>query len=431
MANNLNILDGTSTTKILRTTEDGNGVHTPHHNVDRFPNYVIDGFSRMRVSVPAYRFDSQFTYGADSDLWAQAATNATIAHDATNRMVSLTTTASTNASAVVQSGYYAPYTPGRSQLCFITFLMGDPPATDGFQRVGYFDGSNGVYLEQSSTGIRFVLQSTTDGGTDSVEQADWNYDPMDGTGPSGLTLDLTKSQIFVCQIQALYVGTLGVAFDIDGEYILVHQFRHSNRVADPYLAYASLPVRYEVGGTTSTGSPVVINAICSTVISEGGQEIKDIPGRNFKADRGITTVNVTTRRPILSIRATSTINSLANHAIAAIQSIQVYADANPALIELVRNPTALTGASWTAVDAVTSGIEYDTAATAITGGKTVATAYISAANKVNAIVGADVLGKVFLAYEALNGTPDTFSIVATGFGGASTMLAGINWKEIR
>ena len=176
---------------------------------------------------------------------------------------------------------------------------------------------------------------------------------------------------------------------------------------------------------------MTISGICSTVISEGGQEIKDIPGRNFKADRGVSTVSVTTRRPILSIRATATINSIANHAIAAIQSAQVYADANPALIELVRNPTSLTGASWTAVDATTSGIEYDTAATAITGGKSVATAYISAANKVNSIVGADVLGKVFLAYEALNGTADTLSIVATGFGGASTMLAGLNWKEIR
>jgi hypothetical protein len=60
-------------------------------------------------------------------------------------------------------------------------------------------------------------------------------------------------QILVIGMQALYVGRVIVGFDIGGELIPVHQFLCANEEAFPYIAQASLPVRYEVKNEASNG----------------------------------------------------------------------------------------------------------------------------------------------------------------------------------
>ena len=74
--------------------------------------------------------------------------------------------------------------------------MGTPQ--DGLrQRVGYFGDKNGFYLEQLGTDIAFVERSLVSGSVTNtpVVQSSWNGDKLDGTGASGLTLDLTKEII--------------------------------------------------------------------------------------------------------------------------------------------------------------------------------------------------------------------------------------------
>lgn len=43
-------------------------------HIRSFPAQNVDAFSRLRVSTPGYRFDSQLTYQIDSDLWDTALT---------------------------------------------------------------------------------------------------------------------------------------------------------------------------------------------------------------------------------------------------------------------------------------------------------------------------------------------------------------------
>jgi len=63
-------------------------------------------------------------------------------------------------------------------------------------RWGYFDDIDGMYFGEDSTGV--FIQHRHGGTTDAkVYQADWNGDDkLDGSGPSGITLDLTKVNIF-------------------------------------------------------------------------------------------------------------------------------------------------------------------------------------------------------------------------------------------
>jgi hypothetical protein len=61
-----------------------------------------------------------------------------------------------------------------------------------------------------------------------VAQADWNQDPLDGTGPSGLTLDSSKAQILYMDIEWLGLGTVRTGFIINGAFVPCHNFDHAN-----------------------------------------------------------------------------------------------------------------------------------------------------------------------------------------------------------
>lgn len=97
----------------------------------------------------------------------------------------------------------------------------------------YGDDVNGIGFELNGTSKNFFIKSDTSNGDQSVPQASWNIDPMDGTGPSGLTLDTSKTQILVISIQALYVGEVRIGFDINGDIQWCHAFEHSNIVTAP------------------------------------------------------------------------------------------------------------------------------------------------------------------------------------------------------
>ena len=92
-----------------------------------------DAFGRLRVSDPDYRFDGQLVYQINTDQWdTWFSTGGTITHDRTDRLAELVAPA--NGTAVFQSHYSAPYTPGSSQLAFTTFVAGTTPGYLGMRR---------------------------------------------------------------------------------------------------------------------------------------------------------------------------------------------------------------------------------------------------------------------------------------------------------
>jgi hypothetical protein len=368
------------------------------------------------------------TYGVPNDLYDEAwNSTGTITFDGTNRMAVLSCAA--NGTCVLQSHTYGPYTPGRSQLALMSFVLGATPSYNTERRVGYYDGTNGVFLQQTPSAVNLVMATSTTYGAQTVPQASWNVDPMNGTGPSGLTLNLSNSQILVISFQALYAGRVTVGFDINGIIWPVHQFYHANVIAGPYIAYASLPVHYEVRSTGSNTAS--LDAICSSVVSEGGGALADIPGRTF-GDANTAGAAVTTRRPILSIRSAQTYNGLPNLAIVLPNTVTVYTATASVYVELVRNGS-LSGPSWSNIDP-NSTAQVDTSATAINGGSTVYSTIVGStfagASSVLAIA-ENLLDRLVIAYSQLTSTPDTISVVATSLGASTTTYAALTWKEIR
>jgi hypothetical protein len=429
----LQLKDWTNGTQPIESDTSPAGNFIPAVAVRNFPLAAVDAFSRLRVSLPGYRFDSQFTNRIDPDLWDTKVTTGSVTHSATERWVALTATASSINSAVLQSHYHAPYTPGRGQLCFITFNLGAHPASGGYKRVGYYDGTNGIYLERTATATNLVLKSSTSKGTETIPQASWNLDPMDGTGPSGITLDLSRMQILVLALQALYVGRATVGFDIGGELIPVHQFLCANEESFPYIAQASLPVRYEVGGTAATGTDTVMHAVCASVISEGGADIANIPGRNYTSKGEFANL---ASAVVCAIRVKAQLNSINQNAVIIPTDVTVsIADAG-AWISVLLNPEITAG---TFTDVHTSSVVEESFAGnagtdptvhATNRGTIIDRFYVPAAANTKTEKTTGIAGKAVLAYSHLLASGDVIAILVEG-GATTDAFGSLKWKEIR
>jgi hypothetical protein len=104
----------------------------------------------------------------------------------------------------------------------------------------------------------------------------WNIDKMDGTGPSGYTLDLSKMQMFY--IDYTWYGAGGIRWGFrgpKGEIIYAHKLANNNQNPMAYMRSGNLPARYEA----STYAP-------TTKLTTGGT------GTNGGVATGDTTIYV-------------------------------------------------------------------------------------------------------------------------------------------
>ena len=80
-----------------------------------------------------------------------------------------------------------------------------------------------------------------------VRQEDFNLDRMDGTGPSGYNIDITKMQMIGIQYSWYGAGFIDyMVRGADGNFIFCHRIRNSNINTEAYMRSGNLPVRYEV-----------------------------------------------------------------------------------------------------------------------------------------------------------------------------------------
>lgn len=325
----------------------------------RFGGTQVDAFGRLRTSNPYTLLDSQNRYAADEQFSSSTATGGTATYNGNKACVDMAVTMSSGSEVVRQSKRVFIYQPGKSLLVLATFVM-NAAKTGLRQRVGYFNTNNGIFFQVADTTKSFIIRTYTSGSASDarkVDQADWNGDKLDGTGPSGITLDITKTQIFFTDMEWLGVGAVRCGFVIDGQYVVCHTFNNANSQTAVYMQTAILPVRYEITNTAGTASSSTMQQICSTVISEGGYQ--DI-SRTYVAQRS-PKVNVnTTPYPVVSIR----LNASYLGAIVIPSGINLYPEDNGYYtVALVKNG-ALTNSTWSST--LSNGqVDVDTGATAI------------------------------------------------------------------
>jgi hypothetical protein len=392
----------------------------------------LDSFGRLRVSNPTYVFDSQLTYNLQPLIneVITSGTGATITHDTTNRCAKLDF-ASTPAAgkAIFQTYEHFRYQPGRSQLAICTFIFG--AAVAGVRKfAGYSDGVNGIEFQQTEAGVlQLVRYSASGAGNLTVTQANWNYDKLDGTGPSGITLDVTKGQILEIDFQALYIGRGRVAFNIGGVAVPVHFFNHANVEALPYIQTANLPIR--MGMEVMSGTPTAtMRAVCMSVISEGGS--LDEQGATATIEAAVTAASGA-RTHFLSIRPKTTFNSIVNRSKFVLESIDILGGLNPVYWELAIGQAISGTTAFNDVNATYSAFEYNILGT-LSGSPAlvVASGYL-ASSATRGSLSKPLSTKIPICLDAAGAVRanGTLTLMLTGISGTSAARAALNWREIR
>lgn len=393
---------------------------------------LADAFGRLRVSNPLTLFDSSHRY-RDNGLWnTSTASGGTAVFNANEGLVDLNINTTNGSQVLRETTKVFSYQPGKSLLVFNTFVMA-PAQANLRQRVGYFGVDNGIYIQLNDNTLSFVERSLVTGIiTESIiDQANWNADTLDGNGPSGITLDITKAQILFMDIEWLGEGTVRLGFVINGNFIVCHRFNHANLITSTYITTGSLPLRYEITNIGATANASTLKQVCSTVISEGGYELRGAQqaiGIPITTPRSFAAAG--TYYPLVGLKLTAA----KLDAVVILTAVSILGLGNGKNYAWrVLNGTAITGGSWVSAGA-DSAVEYNLTGTSTTGGRVLAQGYVNSSNQGSPSINIlkEALFTTQLERNSFTGT--AFEIVIEmaidTIGGTLGAYASVDWEEI-
>ena len=370
-------------------------------------------------------FDSSHRY-RDNNLWSTSNTaGTTYAHSVNEGLVLLNLPTTANAEIIRESTKVCSYQPGKSLFILNTFVPA-APKDNLRQRIGYFGAQNGIYYELEGSTAYFVERSYTTGALVETRksQAEWNVNTL-------ASLDKSKAQIFWIDIEWLGLGTVRCGFIIDGKIIHCHSFHHANLIESTYITTASLPLRYEIKNTGTTASNSTLKQVCSTVISEGGYELRGLQqaiGIPINTPRTLGTAG--TFYPVISLRLKASPDRL--DAIVILTALSVMPISTGNFNWQVRASGTTTGGTWTSAG-VDSAVEYNiSAGTTYSGGRILASGFFNATNQGASQV--DILKEALFKFQlernGLTSTPYELTLVVASDSANDTLVASLDWEEI-
>lgn len=407
-----------------------------------------DAFGRLRVSEPAGLFSSQLQYDTSPLLWADSITAATetptVTHLPNESTARLRLPAGTTVGGIAQrqTRQYIRYQPGKSQLVFISSVPLVGATANVKRQIGLFDANNGIILQFAGTAASLIRRTYVGGSpsdTAEVARASWNIDPMLGSGPSGITLDFTKSQILGIDLEWLGVGRVRVGFVVDGVFWPVHQFLNANSLATVYMTTANLPITYRIEATGTTAAIADLHQICSMVASEGGFDLDR--GYTFSASNVITPITVNnTDMVILALHVDPNCpagGSIANQMTAIINEAMVFVNSNHSIYWKLVYGATLDNTGWADVDATYSGMRVSsTAVYTAASGIIIAEGYASSTVQSKAVISREISAKLPLirnGFGTVNATSPIGNVVLIGrnIAAANASVHGvIGWTEL-
>lgn len=391
-----------------------------------------DAFGRLRTSSPLTLFDSSHRY-QDNSLWSTLTSNGgSFSFDDNQGLVRLTTSTATSSEVIRETTKVFTYQPGKSILSLNTFVFS--PSSDHLrQRVGYFGAFNGLYLELNDSTLSFVKRSLVTGSVQEtrINQKDWNIDSLNGTGPSRKVLDISKTQIFWMDLEWLGAGSVRMGFIIDGQLIHCHSFHHANFINSTYITTACLPVRYEISNTSTTSTSNTLKQICSTVISEGGYELR---GEQRQVSTPITTpfnlATAGTYYPVITLRLKPSPDHL--DGIVIISNISLLGLGNGINFHWrLVGRSVTSGGTWVSANG-NSTVEYNITGTSVTGGNILAGGFFSSSNQSSApiVIPKTDLFKFQLERNGLTSTPYELSLQVTSGTNTQQVFGALDWEEV-
>ena len=396
-------------------------------------NMASDAFGRTRTSSPLTLFDSSHRY-SDNSLWSTLSggtttTSASAEFIQTQGIVELKVDALSGSKVYRETTKVFAYQPGKSLLILNTFTF-NQAKTNLRQRVGYFGVDNGIYLELDDATLYMVKRSITSGSLveTRVPQSQWNVDRLDGSGKSGITLDITKAQILWADIEWLGLGTVRTGFVINGQFVACHYFHHANLIDTTYITTGSLPLRYEIENKAATSGSSKLKQVCSTVISEGGYELRGLQqaaGTAITAPKALATAG--TFYPVVSIRLKST----RLDSIVILTALSVMGVATGIYKWEVIASGTTSGGTWTDAG-VNSSVEYKLNGTGVSGGRILASGYFT--SNAQGATSIDIFGAALFKFQlernSFTSTPYELTLAITASTDTEVVHGSMDWEEI-
>ena len=403
------------------------------HPVLRIDDTTKQHTSKNRVKVSGHDITDFSTYTFSKNLlnWdEQIIGTGSVVHVPEYGMVKFSVGSNAGDEVIRQTKRVQRYIPGRSAEVAMTVIFGTP--TTGIRkRIGLFDHTDGAYFEDGGDGTYYVATRRKDGASfidTRVAREDWNYDKLDGTGPSGIVADPTALQHIVIEYEWYGAGQVEFKYVIGNNSFPIHRFNHANRQAYPWASTASLPVRCELTNVAGTAGTHTFYQGSHSFATEGEAELL---GRKNSTSTDITGKTLSlkdTFYPMVAIRLKAT----ALNSVVLPDSFSAATLDNTSVFARVVEGAVVTGGTWVSYSD-DSPIEYNITATGYTGGISVETVYVSATGQ----------GNIFRFNEraitqidrttttTLGDTSDTFVIAMASTLANKDGFASLGWIEVR
>lgn len=401
-------------------------------SIDGFSGAVHDAFGRLRVSQPETLFDSKQLVDNQPLFWDDqevSGSGTSSSHSAATASTTMSVGATTAGKRVRQTFQRFNYQPGKSQLILMTGQI-DAVGTGVTASMGIFDDDNGIFVSNDEGTLSVTIRSSTSGSAvdNTITQDNWNGDKLDGTGDSGITLDATAAQIFWIDFEWLGVGSVRCGFVIDGVFILFHTFHHANTVTSVYMSNPNLPLRYEIEND-GTGAATSMQHICSTIMSEGGEDQLGYTHWISTEGAHIDLPTENTLYAVMGLRLKSTWQDVITH----LREIEINEQSGNKIYEwvLLWEPTVAGTFTYSSVDADTAFERaLGSSSNTVTGGHKILGGFATSAVK----GGSDrlAINTALRAGAYIDGTSTTLVLCVRPVGGSTNIdiEAGINFQQL-
>lgn len=293
---------------------------------------------------------------------------------------------------IFSSNTYHTYIPGSSYLFLGTFAM-DSGKLNLRREWGIFDNSNGFFFREENGVVSAVIRSSSSGSLQEIviNQQNWNGDRVDGTGLSGMDLNITYDNLYWIDVQWLGGGRVRFGVYYNGERVVLHEHYHGNTSSFSLTQSSNLPVRVVQRNLGAVGTSSTIKVWCLALWTETNIDIRTLA---IPDQKGFT-LTIPSETPVDSILYLGTLSPSPNQPYSGKKNKSIYF---PTRFDLL-SYDSVTGADipvefYAYVDGLISeptwqptrllgSVDYDTTATFYGGGRPVLEKYSKGVSQVD------------------------------------------------
>lgn len=383
--------------------------------------------NRLKVSPYQTVFFNTFQYGKETDVWDERVVGVgTATHNVNTSNIVLQVGSTAGSKVIRQTKNVMRYIPGRSATLTFAIRL-EQPQVGIRRRFGLFDEYNGAFFEDDGGTYSYVIRSSTSGITTEtrVTRDNWNGEKFGGDGYTGVVADPTKQQMISINYEWYGAGIVQFNWLMKNETIHSHTFDNSN--TNPYVWCSTpfLPIRVEIENVTGVAGTHYLYQGSNSLIQEGEPEKLGTLLSISNPITGKTMTAANTFYPIISLRLKS--NNLTG--VMLLRSLQAATNDNTNVYwRLIENAT-LTGANWVNHPDPNSFLQYDTTATALSGGTNLLNGFVVGGG--SQLIEVDDKASLQLGRSGIGTISDTYTLACASPNTNKAALAVLNWIEQR